>query len=80
MLPLHRPWRKLPLTVLFLEESELHRLVRSSRPDRLDDRWLSKCRHLFMTALRQSTQDSLPLPRTLLIRHSLARLADFPVQ
>jgi hypothetical protein len=46
-----------------LEESELHRLVRSSRPDRLDDRWLNKCRHLFMATLRQSTQDSLPLSR-----------------
>jgi hypothetical protein len=46
-----------------LEESELHRLVRSSRPDRLDDRWLNKCRHLFMATLRQSTQDSVPLSR-----------------
>jgi hypothetical protein len=46
-----------------LEESELHRLVRSSRPDRLDDRWLNKCRHLFMATLRQTTQDSVPLSR-----------------
>ncbi|CAF1205961.1 unnamed protein product [Rotaria sordida] len=44
-----------------IEETELHRLVRSSRPDRLDDRWLNKCRHLFMATLRQSTQESLPL-------------------
>ncbi|CAF3793816.1 unnamed protein product [Rotaria sp. Silwood1] len=44
-----------------IEETELHRLVRSSRPDRLDDRWLSKCRHLFMGTLRQSTQEYLPL-------------------
>ncbi|UJR27576.1 hypothetical protein I4U23_008857 [Adineta vaga] len=43
------------------EENELHRFIRSSRPDRLDDRWLGKCRHLFMTALRQSTQESVPL-------------------
>lgn len=48
---------------MFLEESELHRLVRSSRPDRLDDRWLNKCRHLFMSTLRQSAQDSVPLSR-----------------
>ncbi|CAM4756822.1 unnamed protein product [Rotaria magnacalcarata] len=44
-----------------IEENELHRLVRSSRPDRLDDRWLSKCRHYFMATLRQSTQETLPL-------------------
>jgi hypothetical protein len=44
----------------------LHRFVRSSRPDRLDDRWLSKCRHLFMSTLRQSTQDSFPLSRMLI--------------
>ncbi|CAF1415924.1 unnamed protein product [Adineta steineri] len=43
------------------EENELHRFIRSSRPDRLDDRWLTKCRHLFMTTLRQSTQESVPL-------------------
>ena len=48
---------------LFLEETELHRLVRSSRPDRLDDRWLSKCRHLFMNTLRQSNPDSIPHSR-----------------
>jgi len=48
-----------------LDESELHRFVRSSRPDRLDDRWLTKCRHLFMSTLRQSTQDSFPLSRML---------------
>ena len=46
-----------------LEEIELHRLVRSSRPDRLDDRWLNKCRHLFMATLRQSTHDAVPLSR-----------------
>ncbi|CAF1577401.1 unnamed protein product [Adineta ricciae] len=43
------------------EENELHRFIRSSRPDRLDDRWLSKCRHLFMTALRQATHETVPL-------------------
>lgn len=48
---------------LFEEESELHRFVRNSRPDRLDDRWLSKCRHLFMATLRQSPHESLPLTR-----------------
>ena len=51
------------LICLFEEESELHRFVRNSRPDRLDDRWLSKCRHLFMATLRQSPHDSLPLSR-----------------
>lgn len=50
---------------MILEESELHRLVRSSRPDRLDDRWLSKCRHLFMSTLRQSNAESIPHSRKL---------------
>ena len=53
----------LPSIDFFLEETELHRLVRSSRPDRLDDRWLSKCRHLFMTTVRQSNPESIPHSR-----------------
>lgn len=52
-----------PSSEFFSEETELHRLVRSSRPDRLDDRWLSKCRHLFMNTVRQSNPESIPHSR-----------------
>ncbi|CAF0792179.1 unnamed protein product [Didymodactylos carnosus] len=40
-----------------LDDSELLRLIRNSRPDRLDDRWLTKCRHVFMSALKSQAQD-----------------------
>lgn len=45
------------------EETDLHRLLRSSRPDRLDEHWLNKCRHVFTSTLRSSNDDSFPYSR-----------------
>lgn len=47
----------------YLEETDLHRLLRGSRPDRLDEHWLTKCRHVFTATLRNTNEDSFPYAR-----------------